>query len=890
MSARAEQTHGVTEIVDQAGRELPTGTVTFFFSDIEQSTRLASRLGDAFAPVLARHREIVRAAFAAFRGLEVSTGGDSFFAAFPEAADAIAAAAEIQRSFEAEGTERDSVRVRIGLHTGRAVRVGHDYVGLDVHLAARIADAGHGGQVLVSETARAALGDQPPAGFGVIDLGRHRLKDVGPQRLWQLEGPGLPAGPFPPLRSLEAHPTNLPIVASPMVDRDRERAELLELCPSSPILTITGPGGIGKTRLAIDVARSLVPRFPDGVFHLDLAATPDAATAAMALLDLMQLSTDPDSTLVATLLDALRSRDLLLVLETADRVADLPELVARIAAACPHIRVLVTSRSPLHLSAEREYSVAPLPLAAGVELFIAQAAAAGSRLGTDQATTGAVERLAARLDGIPLAIELAAARTRVFSPAVLLDRLERDLPALGAGAVDAPDRQRTLTSTIAWSCDLLPPDEQTLFRELAVFPGSFDLAAVEGIATPPASGDAIGALEALVDRSLVLSDAGDSGEPRFRLLGPIREFALLGLRTAGTENEVRRRFAGYWTAFARSRSEVLDRDAGSDALQSMQVEETNLRAALLWAVPAATAPEDPERVTLGVQLAGALGRFWWMRGRVHEGLDWLQRSLAPRGGGRREADVARALYWTGVLLDDARRPDEASATLEAALAIYREIDDQAGVARTLNSLGVVARSIGDVERAERLVMESIERKRSLNDRAGLATSFSNLGVLATDQGRLDDAVDYMRQALAIDEELGTGALPIAIANLGGALIRAGSFDDGVAQLRRALPGLQQLEDPELVADALIVVAAATLQTAGDAAASRSARMLHAAAVLRAAAHLPLRAVERQEVDELEAALRARLDGAAMAAALSDVAAIDMEGALAILQEELSIDR
>ena len=347
-----------------AERELPTGTVTFFFSDIEHSTRLATRLGDAFVPVLERHREIVRAAFQAWGGLEVSTGGDSFFAVFPAATDAIEAAASVQRSFE-DDDAADAVRVRIGLHTGQAVRVGRDYVGLDVHLAARIADAGHGGQVLVSETTRAALDGDPPSGLRLVDLGRHRLKDVGPQRLWQLAGRDMPAGPFRPLRTLEAHPTNLPVAQSSMVDREREQGELTDLVPRSSVLTITGPGGIGKTRLAFEVARSLVPGFPDGVFHLELAATPDAAAAAEAIIEVLGLRLNPDEDVVGTLLDGLRSRDLLLVLETADRVADLASLVAGIAGACPRIRVLVTSRSPIHVAAEREYPVAPLPLDAG---------------------------------------------------------------------------------------------------------------------------------------------------------------------------------------------------------------------------------------------------------------------------------------------------------------------------------------------------------------------------------------------------------------------------------------------------------------------------------------------------------------------------------------------
>ena len=625
------------------------------------------------------------------------------------------------------------------------------------------------------------------------------------------------------------------------------------------------------------------------MFHLDLAATPDAGAAAETLIEVLGIRLSPDEDAVDTLLDGLRSRDLLLVLETADRVVDLAGLVARIAGACPRIRVLLTSRSPLHVAAEREYPVAPLPLDPAVDLFAARASAVRPQFTLDDATRSAVERLIARLDGIPLAIELAAARSRVYSPAVLLDRLERRLPALGEGARDAPHRQRTLDSTIAWSCELLSHDEQVLFRELAVFPGFFDFAAVEAIATPPSRGDVAALLEALVDRSLVLSDEDGTGEPRFRQLGPIREFALEGLRASGTEEQVRARFATHWVTFARRQNELRNTQRGVAALRSVQGEESNLRGALEWAIADARTAVDPDRAALGLQLAGLLGRYWWLRGRVHEGVAWLERSLKATDKGPADEDAALALFWLGVLLDDARRPAEAAARLEAALAIYRGIGDEVGIARTLNSLGVVARSIGDVERAEQLLAESIERKEKLGDRPGIAVSLSNLGVLSTDRGRFEDAVDYMRRALAIDEDVGTDSLTVAIINLANGLIRAGRSEEGVAELRRAMSGLAELEDPELVADALTGLASVTLESNGESAPMRAARMLSAANALRARERLPLRAVDREEVDELQARLRDRLDEGDLVEARSAAAAVDVDAALAILREELSTD-
>jgi tetratricopeptide (TPR) repeat protein len=472
---------------------------------------------------------------------------------------------------------------------------------------------------------------------------------------------------------------------------------------------------------------------------------------------------------------------------------------------------------------------------------------------------------------------------------VLLDRLERRLPALGEGALDAPDRQRTLDSTIAWSCDLLPPDEQVLFRELAVFPGSFDLAAVEAIATPPSGGDVAALLEALVNRSLVLAEEAGSAEPRFRQLGPIREFALQGLRAGGHEDEVRTRFARYWVEFARQQHQLRNTEFGVEALRAVQVEEPNLRGALEWAVSDASAGLNPDRARLGLRLAGLLGRYWWLRGRVHEGVAWLERSLKASGQGPADEDRALALFWLGALLDDARRSDEAGARLEAALAIYREIGDPVGIARALNSLGVVARSIGDVERAEHLFAESVERKEKLGDRSGIAVSLSNLGIASTDRGRLEDAVDYMRRALEIDEDVGSDSLAVAIINLANALIRAGRSEEGVTELRRALPGLAHLRDPELVADALTGLAAHTLDSSEEEAPARAARMLSSANALRTRERLPLRPVDRREVDELEARIKDRLEEAEFAEARSAAAAVDVEAALAILREELSTD-
>ena len=877
--------------MDEGLGALPGGIVTFFFSDIEESTRLATAQGAQFAKTLERHRRVVREALAAQGGVEVSTAGDSFFAVFPDAAGAAAAAVAIEAALRDPGAADDQqVRVRIGLHTGQAVRVGRDYVGLDVHLAARVSDAGHGRQILLSDAARHAIREQLPPGSTLIDLGRHRLKDVGPQRIWQLDGPGGPPRRFPALRSLEAHPSNLPLARSPLVDRETERAALTALVGRSSVVTVTGAGGIGKSRVAQEVARSLVAGFPDGVFYLDLVGVPDAPAVAEALLDLMGARPSMDADAPTALLDRLRSRDLLLVLDTADRVTDLPALIGSIAATCPRIRVLLTSRSPLHLAAEAELALLPLGKEPAIDLFNARAGAVRPLPEGDRESAAAVERLVARLDGIPLAIELAAARTRLLTPAALLDRLERRLPSLGQGAIDLPSRQRTLHDTISWSCELLRPAEQAAFRQLGVFAGSVDLGAVEAVVAPSDGEDALSLLEALVDRSLVVAEGAGGGETRFRLLGPIREFASDALEAGADAAAVRERHARHWVAFA---SDLLQDQAhpGPSTIRAVEASEPEIRAALEWSLATRDA-----RSEIALELVGHLGRYWWIRGRVAEGLRWVERALAaaaaddPKAVDARDADppstrrLERALFWAGVLLDDAGRSAEAMARLDACLALQRRLGDEFGMARTLNSLGVVARSLGDLDRAQELLEESIERKRAMGDRAGVAVTLSNLGLVASDRGSYDEAVRYLSEALEIDEGFGGGSVIVSHANLGSLLARAGRLAEAVAHLRLALPGIAELGDPLLVIEVLTSLVRVDLAVPGEVAAVRAARLLFAAEAVRERDAVAMGPNDRPELDALLADVSARLSPSRLAPLRAEAGAIDVDAALTLARE------
>src|ERR687887_1884255 len=448
----------------------PSGTVTLLFSDIEGSTRLLQRTGDAYAELLAEHRRILREAFASHRGYEMDNEGDAFFVAFGSANDAAAAAVAGQRALaDHDWRDGNEVRVRMGLHTGEPRAVGGRYVGLVVHAAARIMAAGHGGQVLVSESTCALLDDR----FEVRDLGAHRLKDLpGTQQLYQLQIDGLPAN-FPPLKTLDHRPTNLPLEPNAFIGRTRELKEAWSLLTrqDARLLTLTGTGGTGKTRLALRLASGAVEQFPNGVFFVSLAPVRDWELVVPSIAQTLGLREQAGETVLETLGEYLRDRRILLLLDNFEQVLPAAPALSGLLGSAPGVNMLVTSRTPLHIAGERTYSVPPLVETESVNLFVERAQAADAEFAVTDANARAVAEICARLDGLPLAIELAAPRVRVLSPRALLDRLDKHLPVLTSGPRDAPDRQRTLHATIEWSHSLLSADEQRLFRRLGGFVG-----------------------------------------------------------------------------------------------------------------------------------------------------------------------------------------------------------------------------------------------------------------------------------------------------------------------------------------------------------------------------------------------------------------------------------
>jgi predicted ATPase/class 3 adenylate cyclase len=534
--------------------ELPSGTVTLLFTDIEGSTRLLQRLGDGYRAVIADHHRLLRVAIGS-SGHVVEDRGDGLFAAFSGAVDALSAAVEAQRALAAHRWPADGVvRVRMGLHTGEPSLVGANYVGLDVHRAARLSDAGHGGQVLLSATTRDLVDGRLPTGVTLHDLGDHRLRDIArPEHIFQATIVGLPAA-FPPLRTAGQAPTNLPTSRDALIGREVEVAAARELLLRDDIglVTLTGAGGAGKTRLGLQIATTLLDRFGDGAFVVVLAPISDPALVAPTIATALGLRQAGDRPVVEVLREHLRERPLLLLLDNFEQILSASALVVDLLAACPRLKVLVTSRAALRVRGERELVVPPLALPevgavppaerleryAAVALFAERAREIRPGFAVTTENAPAVAEICRRLDGLPLAIELAAARARLFSPQAMLSRLGRSLPFLTGGPQDLPARQQTLRDTIAWSCGLLDPTEQRLFRSLGVFVNGFTLEAVEGVGPER---EALDLAVSLVDKSLVRQRETVSGEPRFTLRETVREYALEQLESSGELAATRRR-------------------------------------------------------------------------------------------------------------------------------------------------------------------------------------------------------------------------------------------------------------------------------------------------------------------------------------------------------------
>jgi len=751
--------------LSEALADLPSGTVTFLFTDIEGSTRLLAGLGaEQFADALTQHRRVVRAAMAKHGGVEVDTQGDSFFVAFDDAAAALAAAAEAQ-----QGLAAGPIRVRMGVHTGTPHIGPEGYVGEDVHLGARIAAAGHGGQVLLSQAARDSAGN----GLEVRELGEHRLKDfVTPVAVYQL---GLEH--FPPLRTVSN--TNLPRPASSFVGREREVDEITALLRSGVrLLTLTGPGGTGKTRLSIEAAAELIADFKGGVFWVPLAALRDPTLVGSTIGQTIGAKEG--------LAEHIGEREMLLVIDNLEQVIDAAPELAILVESCRNLRILTTSRELMRVRGEVEYAVPPLAERDAIELFAAR---------SGLPTNDTVDELCRRLENLPLAVELAAARAGVLSPAQILERLSGRLDLLKGGR-DADPRQQTLRAAIEWSYDLLDDPEKHLFNRFAVFARGATLDAAEKV-----SGADVDRLQALVDKSL-LRHVGE----RFSMLETIREFASERLNQIGLTNEVRRGHAGYFLGLAEEAQPHLlqpaEREVWHDRLES---EHDNLRAALEYL-------ESRGEIEMGMRLAGAIGEFWEQRGYHREALrrymSLLETDASPT--------VARARTLTGAAMVAPNCGEIALARgwAEEALALYREFGDEHGEADSLWQLGYISVEDGEFSTTEEMLERARRLYRRTGDEASLRWVSRTLAFAYLRMGDIDRARSLYEEVH--DSARESGDRELQAATLGGLMdiyVEQGRLADAVASQQESLGLVIHMRD-EVMAISRLCVAASLLATIG----------------------------------------------------------------------------
>ncbi|HYN98612.1 MAG TPA: AAA family ATPase, partial [Actinomycetota bacterium] len=773
----------------------PTGTVTFLFTDIEGSTLLLQALGKRYDAVLTEHHRILREAITKFRGAEMGTEGDSFFVAFSSARDAVDAALMSQRALAAKDFGNGvKVRVRMGIHTGEGRLVDGTYRGLDVHRAARISAAGYGGQVLVSKATRSLVEGSAGEAVRFIDLGEHRLKDLDhPEHLYQLAADGLLSS-FPPPRSIDSRPTNLPTPITSFVGREKELEEIRELLYDHRLVTLTGPGGTGKSRLAVHLGRQLLPEYEHGVFFVSLAPVTDATLVPSTVAQALGLRQQGPVSIEETVKQHLGDKKILLIFDNFEQVLPAAGFVSELLAVTARMKVLVTSRAPLRIYAEQEYPIPPLSLPSwtrtgwleglstseAVKLFLQRASAVRPDFVLTDNNAPVIAEICMRLEGLPLALELAAARMRTLEPAELARRLDRSLALLTGGARDLPARQRTLRDTIAWSYDLLDEDQRDLFCKLGVFAGSFSLEAVEAVCCD----DGLDRLEMLAEQSMIKTVLGPAGG-RYLMLEPMREFALERLKEAGAAEETRALHARYYLSLAQKAGARMQGETQVESVRLLEMEHGNLRSVMGWAV-------DTGRYREAAELGWNLWMFWWLHGHQKEGRRWMETllqkdldqpvcaialtvagSMALVEGdhpsaqrylreavalARETGDMVRlalALHNLGLSALNSLDFETASTSFEQALPMFERSGNQQMISGIRTHLGTAAFMRGDLDEAEAETQAALDIARNIKDRIASYFALHNLAQVALARGDLEKAGPLLKEGLTLADEVGS---------------------------------------------------------------------------------------------------------------------------------------
>ena len=817
----------------------PERLLTLVFTDIEGSTRLLLRLrDDDYADVLSQQHRLLADAFRDCGGEEIDTRGDGYFWVFTDATKAVAAAARAQSSLAGhEWPEGVRMAVRTGIHTGTPLWTAEGYVGLDVHRAARISEACHGGQVLISQRTAGLVGSALPVGASLRDMGAHMLKDlIEPEQLYQLVMEGLESE-FPPVRSLPRQATTLPAQPSPIIGREAETAALRHLLKGGArIVTLTGPGGVGKTRLACHIAESLVASYPGGIFFVPMQGVREASLVDDAIAGVLGLRDSSGRPGTQRLGEVFGRGRVLLVVDNFEQVARGGQRLAALAAEHGQLTLLVTSRSPLHVRGEQEFPVPPLALpgtdepltVAGLQryaaaaLFLERARAVRPGFEPNEGGARAIAEICQRLDGLPLAIELAAARSKLFTPQAILPRLQHRMDFLVGGPADLPQRQQTMRDAIDWSYRLLSPPQQAALRRLSVFAGSCSLEAAEDViaAVGSVGEETLDAVAALLDNSFIRQDTDEDGEVRLRMLETIREYAREKLEAAGESDAAVDAFVLYFAGLCQRAEIRLSRRDQLVQVQALELDLDNIRSALGICL------EDPERAVIGLNMAADVHRFWWHR-HLFEGRAWMERLLAasPSADPRIRAEALLALaslrFYSGSLAEVTSAAEECLALCEGmprsevmrgmafglvavaaasggdmvlgteaaerSVALLREAGRSWSLAVSLGWRGAVAMWSGDAETAKLAWEESIKVFREIGDRWLIAAPIAGLGQIAAARRDFVAARQHLEEGLAVWQAAGSGSgTARALANLGRVVIETGPADEARRYIAESL--------------------------------------------------------------------------------------------------------
>lgn len=814
--------------------EPPTGTITFLFTDIEGSTKLWEQYPQQMRSALARHDAILRNAIETNSGYVFKTIGDAFCAAFYTASKGLAAAVAAQRILQVIlWGDTGPLRVRMALHTGVAESRDSDYFGPPLNRVARLLSTGYGGQVLLSQLTSELVRDSLKGNMSLRDLGQHHLKDlIEPERIFQLVVPDLPAN-FASLKTLDTHPNNLPVQPTTFIGREREVEAIQQrlMRPDVRLLTLSGPGGVGKTRMALQVAAEVLEEFADGVFFIRLSVISDPNLIAYAIAHELGIREVVGSPLTESLRDYVRNKNMLLILDNFEHVLQAAHVVTELMSE-PNLKIIVTSRAVLGVYGEHNFNVPPLELpdagslppveqlaqCEAIRLFIERAQAIRTDFALTAQNANAVAEICRRLDGLPLAIELAAARIRLLPPQAMLVRLENRLGLLVGGARDMPTRQQTLRRTLDWSYDLLDTDEQKLFAQLSVFVGGWRLEAAEVICGVGGVGagqqgtavnvsdnvqpliplpiDLLDGVASLVDKSLLRQQENIENEAHFEMLQTIREYALEKLEMSGEGETLRRHHAKYYRALAEDAEAQLRGPKQLAWLQRLEAKHDDLRAALTWLLE-----QDQGDVEQGLRLAGTLWRFWWARGYLGEGRRWLEAALAKSNTQPTPAR-AKALYGAGVLAQDQGDYAQAGAFYENSLEMAQDLGDKRGIASALNGIGFLGIHQGDYMRASESLEKSLELFRECNDKSGVASALHNLGWAASCQGECAQASVLYKESLTLRQELrDKRGISFTLKGLAGLAAYQGDYETARLLYKESLALAQELRDKGGIASA-----------------------------------------------------------------------------------------